>query len=168
MSPAVRRTSLEYVKALRAHFARTRPADYVSVSVSTATAGITYFAVIPASLKMRRLKVVIVFVHSKQRFEVWLRGRNKRVQMNYRKLVERSGWPKHRRPDSPYAIVAQVLSRASDLADPATLTGRIERKAIRFISDVEGFLSGQEERLTGSARRLEPLLEDSRSRGVNQ
>jgi hypothetical protein len=41
------------------------------------------------------LKIAIVFIHDSFRFEVWLAGVNKIVQIKYWKLIKESGWNKY-------------------------------------------------------------------------
>lgn len=43
----------------------------------------TYFSFTPDFLKSRKLKIAIVFLHERNRFEVWLGGTNRNVQAKY-------------------------------------------------------------------------------------
>lgn len=55
----------------------------------------TYFSVIPKSIKERKLKIAIVFLHTAFRFEAWLSGLNRQVQTQYWELFKDSGWNKY-------------------------------------------------------------------------
>jgi hypothetical protein len=104
----------------------------------------TYFSFFPESLKLRRLKVGIVFVHCKFRFEVWLFGYNKGVQARYWKLFRESGWNKYRIPstiEGVDSIIEVILVENPDFGDLDILTKQIERGTLKFIEDVERFLS---------------------------
>ncbi len=61
--PRAYRAILDYVMGLRAHFAAKYPDHFVSGSVYQGYMDMTYFAVVPKSLKRRDLKVAVVFVH---------------------------------------------------------------------------------------------------------
>jgi hypothetical protein len=104
----------------------------------------TYFSFFPESLKRRRLKVGIVFVHRTFRFEVWLFGYNKRVQAKYWKLFMENGWNKYRIPPEIKgvdSIVEGFLVENPDFSDLDSLTKRIETGTLKFVEDVENFLS---------------------------
>jgi len=107
----------------------------------------TYFSFMPASIKDRKLKVAIVFVHETCRFEVWLGGYNKQVQKKFWDLFKESDWnlypvvPSVKGMDS---IVEHILVEEPDFIDLDALTKQIEREVIQFIQDVEEFLSGSE------------------------
>ena len=104
----------------------------------------TYFSFFPESLKLRRLKVGIVFVHCAFRFEVWLFGYNKSVQAKYWKLFKESGWQKYRIQSTTKgvdSIIEGVLVENPDFGDFDALTKQIEKGTLEFIEDVENFLS---------------------------
>ena len=48
----------------------------------------TYFSCTPQALRDKKLKIAIVFVHEKMRFEVWLAANNKRMQKQYRQILQ--------------------------------------------------------------------------------
>jgi hypothetical protein len=61
----------------------------------------TYFSLFPESIKRRKLKIPIVFIHDKFRFEVWLSGSNRNVQTKYWKLLKESDWNKYHLVSTP-------------------------------------------------------------------
>jgi hypothetical protein len=90
------------------------------------------------------LKVAIVFIHDTFRFEVWLAGYNKQVQTKYWKLVKESDWNKYHIPLTTKgvdSIIEYILVENPDFSDLDTLTKQIERGTLKFIKDVENFLS---------------------------
>ena len=135
---------MNYIMGLRSYFENKYPDHYVSESVYFGYMDMTYFSFFPESLKLRGLKVGIVFVHSALRFEVWLFGYNKGVQAKHWKLFKESSWNKYRIPSSTKdvdSIIDGVLVENPDFSDLDTLTRQIERGALEFIEDVENFLS---------------------------
>jgi hypothetical protein len=110
----------------------------------------TYFSFFPGSFKHRKLKIAVVFLHESFRFEVWLAGYNKQVQSKYWKLIKESGWNKyHLVPTTKGAdsILESVLVDDPDFKDLDALTGQIEAATLKFIKDVDGFLSEHDNRL---------------------
>jgi hypothetical protein len=90
------------------------------------------------------LKVGIVFIHNTVRFEVWLFGYNKQVQAKYWKLITESGWNKYRIPSTTKgvdSIMESTLVDDLDFNDLDSLTKKIERGTLKFIQDVENYLS---------------------------
>lgn len=145
---------MEYVMALRTHFQSKYPDYFVSGSIYYGYMDMTYFSFFPESLKQRKLKVAIVFIHDPCRFEVWLAGYNKQVQLKYWRLIKESNWDKYRvvsTTEGADSIVYCALVDNPDFRDLDALTKQIERGALRFIKDVERFLS-EHENLTAGAR----------------
>lgn len=137
---------MEYLMDLRIHFKNQYPDFFVSGNIYYGYMDMTYFSVIPESLKQQNLKIAIVFLHEACRFEVWLSGYNKQVQSRYWKLIKDSGWKKyHLVTDIKGAdsILEFVLVAKPDFDDLDSLTSLIERGALNFIHDVESFLSQQ-------------------------
>jgi len=87
---------------------------------------------------------VIVFVHYTFRLKVWLFGYNKGVQAKYWKLFKESGWNKYRIPSTTKgidSIIGDILVENPDFIDLDKLTKQTERGTLKFIEDVENFLS---------------------------
>jgi hypothetical protein len=135
---------MEYMMSLRSHFQNKYPDYSVSGSIYPGNMDMTYFPLVPGSLRARKLKIALVFVHESFRFEVWLAGVNKGVQLKYWKLFKESNWNKYRVPPAIKgidSIIEGVLADNPDFGDLDALTGRIEKKTLSFISDIEEFLS---------------------------
>jgi len=129
---------------LRTYFKNKYPDYFVSGSIYYGYMDMTYFSFIPESLKHRKLKTAIVFVHDTFRFEVWLAGYNKQVQSKYWKLFKESGWNKYHivsTTEGVDSIIEYILVDNPDFSDLDTLTKQIERATLKFIEDVESFLS---------------------------
>jgi hypothetical protein len=138
---------MEYFNALKLYFKKKYPDHSVSGSVYYGYMDMTYFSLFPKSLKHRKLKVAIVFLHEAFRFEVWLAGNNKNVQTEYWKLFRESDWNKYRIPATTRgvdSIIEYILVDNPDFRDLDTLTKQIERGTLKFVKDVENFLSNHQ------------------------
>ena len=138
---------MEYIMSLRTHFQKNYPGYFVSSSVYFGTMDMTYFAFFPDSIKNRKLKVAIVFLHEPFRFEVWLAGYNKQVQSKFWKMFSENDWNKY--PLVPTiksvdSIIEVTLVENPDFNDLESLTRMIESGTLKFIQDVESFLAGKD------------------------
>jgi len=135
---------MEYIMDLRVFFKKKYPDYFVSGSIYYGYMDMTYFSFIPESLKRRKLRIAIVFIHDTCRFEVWLAGYNKDIQSKYWKLFKESDWNKYRIPSTTKgvdSITEYILVGNPDFSDLDALTKHIERGTLKFIKDVEKFLS---------------------------
>ncbi len=135
---------MEYIMELKLYLKNKYHDYFVSGSIYYGYMDMTYFSFIPESLKLRKLKVAIVFCHDTFRFEVWLAGYNKQVQTKYWKLFKESDWNKYRIPStikSVDSIIEYDLVGNPDFSDLDALTKQIETGTLTFIKDVEDFLS---------------------------
>ena len=118
--------------------------DYVaSGSIYYGYIDMTYFSVFPKSIKDRKLKIAIVFLHEAFRFEVWLSGVNRQIQAKYWELIKESDWNKYQivpPAKGVDSIVEHILVDNSDFSDLDALTQQIEKGTLKFIQDVENFL----------------------------
>jgi hypothetical protein len=134
---------MDYIRGLKTHLQNKYP-DYFVTSIYQGYMDMTYFSFFPQSLKRRKLKVGIVFVHEAMRFEVWLFGINKQVQTKYWKLFKESGWNKYHIVSTVKGfdgIVDAVLVENPCFNDLNALTKKIEKSTLKFIRDIESFLS---------------------------
>ncbi len=135
---------MEYIMELRLYFKKTYSNYFISGSIYYGYMDMTYFSFIPESLKIRNLKIAIVFIHENISFEVWLAGYNKQVQIKYWNLFKESDWNKYRIPltiKGIDSIIEHVLVEDPDFSNTDALTKQIERGTLIFIKDVEDFLS---------------------------
>ncbi|MBA7538986.1 hypothetical protein ES705_31264 [subsurface metagenome] len=135
---------MEYIMGLRTHFMKKHPDYVVSGSIYYGYMDMTYFSVFPKSIKDRKLKIAIVFLHEAFRFEVWLSGVNRQVQTKYWELIKESGWNKYQIVSPAKgvdSIVEHILVDNPDFRDVTDLTQQIELGTLNFIQDVENFLS---------------------------
>lgn len=137
------RALLSYMLGLRTHFMKGYP-DFAVSALYQGYLDMTYFALVPPSLKTRGLKIAIVFNYSAFRFEVWLAGRDRKLQRQYWELFKDSQWPGYRvvaPAPGVDSIVECDLAADFDFSDPDALTSRIETAAAAFIAGMERFLS---------------------------
>ena len=137
---------MEYIMELRTYFKNNYPDYFVSGSIYYGYMDMTYFSFYPASLKQRNLKIAIVFIHDTCRFEAWLAGANKQVQHNYWKLFKERNWNKYHLVSATKDVDSIVECKLVDHPDfnhLDALTQQIELATLKFIADVEGFLSNQ-------------------------
>jgi len=134
---------MDFIMNLRIHFKNKYPDFLVSGSIYYGYMDMTYFAFTPEILNKKKLKVAIVFVHEKVRFEVWLAAKNKKIQAEYWKLFKASGWNKYHIPSTIKdvdSIIEYVLVDQPDFNDLNALTEQIEYETLKFIKDVGDFL----------------------------
>ena len=137
---------MEYMLRLRAHIQKRLPDCEFPGSVYFGYMDMTYFSVIPPSLKERKLKIALVFLHEAFRFEVWLSAVNRQVLAEYWQLIKDSGWDKYRLVPSLKGMdscLEYVLVDNPDFNDLDALTAQIERETLQFIADVEAFLAAR-------------------------
>jgi hypothetical protein len=135
---------MEYFQDLRLHFKNKYPDYFVSGNIYLGYMDMTYFSFFPRSLKQRKLKIAIVFLHDTFRFEVWLAGYNKKVQTQYWRQIKESAWNKYRIPSTTKgtdSIIESILVDNPDFSNLDTLTKQIEKGTLNFIEAIENFLS---------------------------
>ncbi len=135
---------MQYMMSLKNHFSSKYPDFSVSGSIYYGYMDMTYFSVVPSSLKDRDLKIAIVFVYDSFRFEVWLSGRNQKVLAKYWKIFTDSGWDRYKiAPQGKWAdsVLEHILVEDPDFSDLEALTRQIDQGTLKFIKDVESFLT---------------------------
>jgi hypothetical protein len=135
---------MQYMLGLKSRFSSQYPDLSVSGSMYPGYMDMTYFSVFPKSLKDRELKIAVVFVYDAFQFQVWLSGRNQQVLAKYWKIFTSNGWDQSRiAPQGKWAdsILEHVLVDNPDFSDLDALTRQIEQGTLKFIEDVESFLT---------------------------
>lgn len=137
---------MEYIMRLRIHLKNKYPDYFVLGSIYYGYMDMTYFSFYPESLRNKKLKFAIVFIHDKIRFEVWLAGNNKQIQTKYWELFKENDWNKYLIPSTTKgvdSIIEYILVDNPDFNDLDTLTKQIESGALEFIEDVQNFLASK-------------------------
>jgi hypothetical protein len=128
-----------YILELKSHFAKKYQDYEVSSSLYNGYMDMTYFALVPQSLKSRKLKIAVVFVYDTFRFEVWLAGVNKEVQNKYWKILKEKNCNEYRIPATTKgkdSILEYTLAESPDFTDKERLTKQIEDGTLKFIGDI--------------------------------
>jgi hypothetical protein len=134
---------MEYVLHLRTYFTHNYPDFVVSGNIYQGYMDMTYFALNPAPLKNKKLKIAIVFLHDKIRFEIWLAGVNKQIQSKYWKIFNDNHFTTYRMPTDITgidSIVEHDLIDQPDFDNFEILTRQIEIGTLKFIEDIMTFL----------------------------
>jgi hypothetical protein len=135
---------MEYMMSLKNHFANKYPDLSVPGSIYYGYMDMTYFSILPKSLKDRDLKIAIVFLYDTFRFEIWLSGKNKQVLAKYWKIIKENDWDKYKivaPVKGVDSIVEHILVDNPDFSDLEVLTKQIEKGTLKFIHNIESFLS---------------------------
>jgi len=135
---------MEYMMSLMNHFTNKYPDFSVPGSIYFGYMDMTYFSILPKSLKDRDLKIAIVFLYDTFRFEIWLSGKNKQVLSKYWKVFKKSNWDKYKvvEPGKGVdSIVEYILVDNPDFSDLEVLTKQIDQGTVKFIQDIESFLT---------------------------
>ncbi|MFZ6052055.1 DUF7000 family protein [Halocola ammonii] len=134
--PKAYRGLMEFMMSLRTHF-KSVVENYTVGSFYQGYMDMTYFPVSTNSLIQKKLKLAIVFDHSKTQFEIWLSGQNRQVQHEYLNIIEQSelkkGFLLTKNPDS---IIESIITGDPDFSDLDKLTTEIENAVEQFIKDV--------------------------------
>lgn len=135
---------MDYMLTLKTYFMKNYPDYSVSSNLYLGYMDMTYFSIVPSALKIRKLKIAVVFIHEKLCFEVWLAAVNKKVQRAYWQLMKDSDWTKYRLVPNPQgvdAIMEHTIIEAPDFSDLDRLTKQIEEETLAFIKVIEDFFS---------------------------
>lgn len=135
---------MEYMLGLKNYFSGKYPDYSTPGSLYNGYMDMTYFSILPRSLKDRDLKIAIVFLYDAFRFEIWLSGKNKQVLTKYWQVIKERKWDKYKVVEPAKgvdSIVEHILVEHPDFSDLDALTKQIEQGTLRFIHDIERFLA---------------------------
>ncbi|WP_312651871.1 DUF7000 family protein [Proteiniclasticum sp.] len=130
---------MKYMTSLRSALQMNHP-DYLTSSLYFGYMDMSYFSFTPSSLKDRKLKIAIVYLHEENRFEVWLSAVNRSVQKKTADFLRR-------RDTSDYkvsviskgvdSVIEKIIMENPSFEDSDKLGNEIEKKVLSFISDME-------------------------------
>ena len=132
---------MEYLMSLRTYFINQYPA-YTIGSFYQGYMDMSYFPITPTPFKSLQLKFGLVYNHEKNSFEIWLLGRNKKVQRKYWELLKNQGLVKYEISKTPQdSVIDHVLVENPDFNDLDQLTQILESKTINFIENITKVLA---------------------------
>jgi hypothetical protein len=134
---------MKYFDELRLHLKNKFP-DYFLSDVHYGLMDYTYLYFFPKSLQRQKLKVALLFSHDTFKLEVLLAGYNRSAQAKYWKLFKENGFSKYNLAKSASEsdrFLDYIISDNPDFSNPDTLTTQIESEILRFIRDIEAFLT---------------------------
>ena len=108
------------VQKLRTQFKKNYKGEYAVANVLHGYIDYTYFYLQNNFLKSQKLKLAIVFSHQSARFELWLLGQTKKVQMHYWEKLQEIDWVNENEMPE-YSIFEIVLLSNPDFDDLNTL-----------------------------------------------
>jgi hypothetical protein len=118
--------------------------DYTASAVYPGYMDMTYFAFTPSTLKQKKLKIAIVFLHPECRLEVWLAGVNRQIQAEYiRRLSTKDIGRLTLSQVGPGvdSIIASRIIEQPDFDNLDELQKQVEVKTMQFIKDIEALLA---------------------------
>ncbi len=133
---------LSFMSDLKAYMEGKYPAYSVG-SLYCGYMDMTYFAFTPPSLKDRKLKIAIVFLHETCRFDIWLAAANRKTQADTIALLATRDLGAFRLSSigpGVDSIIEASLVEQPDFNDTAALKSNIEEATLRFIGDILPFL----------------------------
>ena len=80
------------VQNLRTHFSKVFKDEYTVAAVLHGYIDFTYFYLQGAFLKSKKLKLALVLNHQEARFELWLLGQTKDIQVQYWEMLKGIDW----------------------------------------------------------------------------
>jgi hypothetical protein len=98
-----------FMSRLRGEFASRRGERAVS-ALYQGYFDMTYFALFPAALKQRDLKLAVVFNYASFAFEAWLAACNRTLQRRYWELLRNAGYAQHLLVEPSVGIDAIVVA----------------------------------------------------------
>jgi hypothetical protein len=135
---------IDYIRRLRVYFQEEHQEYDVSGSVYQGVMDISFFSLTTEVLKEKDLKIAVVYIHEKTRFDIWLTGRNRMIQNKYHAVLKNVDFTKY--TVSPIqkgvdSIVETVAIDNPNFDDQANLTRQIETEVYTFIQVLEKILN---------------------------
>lgn len=133
---------LEFMGRLRTDFIRKYPQYDVS-SVYQGYMDMSYFSLVSKPLKEKGLKIAVVYLHEKGRFEVWLSARNREISKQYDAVFSGGifeGMKVFHDDTNQDAIIEYTLTASPDFEDQRLLAGIIEQGVRQFAAAADNFL----------------------------
>jgi len=129
---------MSFMTSLKSHLEKNY-SDYLTSALYFGYMDMTYFAFTPPSLKAKKLKIAIVYLHEQVRFKVWLSGNNRKIQAEF---IEQLGnkdigeYKLSKAAPGVDSIIEAIIVEDPNFDNPEELKIQIEKKTIKFINDM--------------------------------
>lgn len=133
---------MAFMSELKAYLEKKCP-DYSASSLYFGYMDMTYFAITPSALKDWKLKIAIVFMHEECRFELWLAGRNRRIQADLIQTLsgrDLGGYKLSQVRPGVDSIIEIPIVEQPDFDNPDELKHQIEVRMGEFVEDILAML----------------------------
>lgn len=129
---------LQFIMDLRVRFESHHPDFAVSGSVYPGVMDMTFFCFADDFLKQHKLKITLVFLHDKCRFELWLSGANRAVQSKCWKALKDSNFTAYPLVDQATGVdsIAAHLLPDPDFSNPPALADTLEKESLAFLKTI--------------------------------
>jgi hypothetical protein len=134
---------MEFMSGVRAYLSERHP-DMTAGALYQGLMDMTFFTITPETLKARKLKVAIVYLHAKNSFEVWLSGANRQVQSDLLKTLkdsELAGYELTEAAPGVDSIISWTITEYPDFNDTEALQMMLEVETTKFIADMVELVS---------------------------
>ncbi|MDP2562345.1 hypothetical protein [Psychrobium sp. 1_MG-2023] len=115
------------IQGLRTEFNKNYKGQFSVANILHGYIDFTYFYLQNDFLKKRKLKLAIVLNHQEARFELWLLGQTKDVQINYWKKLQGVSWVNENLMPE-WSIFEIVMLANPDFDNPKVLSDSIQSK----------------------------------------
>ncbi|VDG30658.1 hypothetical protein MUDAN_DOGOELCO_00159 [Lactiplantibacillus mudanjiangensis] len=126
----------KFMSTLRATFIKNAP-QYTCGNVFSGYMDYTYFYFYDSYLKEKQLRFGLVLNHQKMQFELWLLGRNEKVQAGYWELLKDSHWNSKLNEKPIYSVLSITLLADPDFNDLDSLATLIWQATLTHTRDIE-------------------------------
>jgi len=133
---------MTFMSDLKSYLEKNYP-DHFTSALYFGYMDMTYFTFTPHSLKTKKLKIAIVYLHEGGRFEAWLGGNNRKIQAEVIEQLSEKALGTYRlsKPAPGVdSIIETALVDDPDFDKLEELKIQIEKNTIEFINDMTAIL----------------------------
>lgn len=141
--PAAYRTVMSFLSELKSSIEAMHPGLVVG-ALYHGYMDMSFFAVAPPSMKAKKLKVAVVFVHEGCRFEAWLAAANRKLMSEWSGRLSGmciGGYTLVGQGPGVDAIILGVLDERPDFSDVERLKKQLIEKLDIFIADMQDLIT---------------------------
>lgn len=131
---------MQIMKDLRTHLKEKHPEYDVSANLYPGYLDLTFFSFTTELSKKKDLKYMVVFIHEKTEFQIWLSGRNRKVMSAYHekfKSFKMGDYTLTSDETGMSAIIESTLVEDPDFDQLTELTRQIEKGIGSFVAEIE-------------------------------